>query len=139
MSDKPEPITTQFAKKEHTAVEVGGNPAPEENPADQQKIKVRALRTFHESADLKGNLVHPGDEFDCPRGRAAQLRANGLIEYASASDEKDIHGEADAKAIAARIKHRTDAEQAVEQHKTTPLRNPEMKLGEVPDSKTSKK
>lgn len=142
-SDDRAITSTQFARKEHKAVEVGGPAATDadatdKSEEDQQKIKVRALRTFHEDAGMKGKLLQPGDEFECNKLRAAELRANGLIEYANEHDDKAIHGEVDSKKIAERVERQQKAGELPEHHKTTPLRNPELKLGEVDDSATDK-
>jgi hypothetical protein len=135
MVEETKPITTTtFAKPDRT-IEFGGNAQDaEQNQDDQQKISVRALRTFHENPSLKGNVLHPGDEFECPRVRAAELRANGLIEYVNEGDEKTIHGEIGAKATRERVERQTEASKLPEQHKTTPLRNPKLELGTVDES-----
>jgi len=136
MADDPKPITTQFANKENRSIEFGGGPASgqegaQHNPENDQKISVRALRTFHEHENMHGKQVHPGDEFECTRGRAAELRANGLIEYVSDGEAAKIHGEVGAKKIDERVKREQDQAKIPERHKTSPLRNPELKLGEV--------
>ncbi len=135
--NKPAPITTtQFAKADHT-VETGGSVANVNGVArDQsgdQTVSVKALRTFHKGEHMQGEMVKPGDTFDVSRGRAAELRANGLIEYANESDDKAIHGEAGAKKFAERQRLDTEARDTVSKNKTTPLRNPELKLAKVAD------
>lgn len=142
MTEEVKPITsTQFAKKEDRTVQVGANPTPSVETAtasaardqqNDQKIKVRALRTFHENANMHGKMVQPGDEFECQRGRAAELRANGLIEYVSDGHDKEIHGEIDAKRIGDRVSREQEMAKLPENAKTTPLRNPELKLADVP-------
>lgn len=134
MPEKTEPLTTttQFAKPDRT-VEFGAGQAGDGTAGnrDDQTIQVRALRTFHKEENMRGKMVAPGEEFDCPRGRAAQLRANGLIEYVDAAHAKEIHGEEGA----AKIEERVAREQAMgkidEKDKGSPLRNPELKLAEV--------
>lgn len=135
-SGEPAITSTQFAREEHKSIEVGGAVASNAETArkadeDQQKIKVKALRSFHEDADRKGKLLQPGDEFDCNKLRAAELRANGLIEYVNESDDKAIHGEQDSKKIAERVERQQKAGELPEQHKTTPLRNPKLDLADV--------
>jgi hypothetical protein len=148
MTEDTKPITTQFAKPDRT-VEVGAHPtagvetasghtAVARDQSGDQKIKVRALRTFHEQADMKGKMVAFGDEFETSRDRAAQLRANGLIEYVDASHAKDIHGEEGAKKIEERVKREQEMTKIPERNLGTPLRNPELKLAEV-DPKTDPK
>lgn len=148
MTEETKPITsTQFARKEDRTVQVGANPTPGVETAtdgaarDQQNdqmIKVRALRTFHENANMHGRMVQPGHEFDCQRGRAAELRANGLIEYVSDDHDKEIHGEIDAKRIGDRVKREQEQAKLPENSTTTPLRNPALPLADVDESKAGK-
>lgn len=132
MAEETKPITTQFANKDHT-VEFGASDGPDKarNAENEQTIKVRALRSFHQDAHMQGEMLKPGTEFDCPRGRAAELRANGLIEYVSDGDAKTIHGEEGAKKIDERVKREQEQGKILERNLGTPLRNPELKLAEV--------
>ncbi len=96
-----------------------------------QKVTVRALKTFHRDGDFSSELVGPDSEpFEVDRARAAQLRANGLIAYAKDGDDVAIHGEADAKRLAERIEQRAQADALPANSKTTPLVNPEIKLAD---------
>lgn len=52
-------------------------------------ILVRARRYFRKDAGGVGAMVRPGDEFELPAGRAAQLRDEGMVEYASAIVENE--------------------------------------------------
>jgi hypothetical protein len=106
--------------------------------ADGQSINVRALRFFHKDGDMRGEVAKPGDEFPVARHRAAQLRANGLIEYVNDSDDKAIHGEIASKTISDRVKAQAENTKLPENSKGTPPRNPEVKLADVKDSKSSK-
>lgn len=106
--------------------------ADKRDTSRDQMVSVKALKSFHKDGDMKGEVVGPDSPaFDVPRWRAAQLRANFLIEYANDSDDKAIHGEADAKRIADRVKAIAEQTKLPANSKTTPLRNPEMKLAEV--------
>lgn len=90
---------------------------------DQQTVSVKALGIFHKDGGLDGERVNPGDTFDCSRSRAAELRANGLVEYTNESDEKDIHGD-DAERLSQRAKQRMEQGQIRDKDKGTPLKNP---------------
>lgn len=104
-----------------------------------QLVSVKALKCFHKDGDMKGEVVGPDSPaFDVPRWRAAQLRANFLIEYSNDSDDKAIHGEADAKRIADRVKAIAEQTKLPANSKTTPLRNPEVKLADVEKAKPAK-
>lgn len=119
MSDSVKPILS------------GGTPAPRAvstgaanattNADAAQQVTVRALGSFHPDGNMQGALCAPGDTFTTDRLRAAQLRANGLVEYVSDDDEKAIHGEIEAKAIAERVEQRKQASVISDRNKTTPL------------------
>jgi len=138
MAEEKQPATTQFGKKEDRTIELGGAPASAKKEENQKEITVRARRTFHQEANMKGDLVHDGDTFQTSRLRAAELRANGLVEYVSEGDEKTIHGEVDAEKIKTRIERDDESRKIPENAKTTPLRNPKVELAEVDESKTNK-
>jgi hypothetical protein len=59
--------------------------------ADEQSIRVRARGSFHKQPDFTGGLVQAGDEFDVPRGRAAELRANELVDFVDKKDEEEAN------------------------------------------------
>lgn len=139
MADETKPITSaDLGTKPNQTITTGG---PVENKRDttgDQATPVRALRSFHKDGDMKGDLCQPGDEFEVPRHRAAQLRANGLIEYANEGDNHAIHGEVDAGKLADKVKLQEQAGKIPENSKTTPLRNPEIKLAELPAGQANK-
>lgn len=144
MADEVKPITTPNEKPARQ-IEVGKEPAvtdqPVENKRDtsgDQTVTVRALRVFHKDGDMKGEMSSPGDEFEVDRGRAAQLRANGLIEYVNEDDDHAIHGQVDASRISERVAQQTAAAKIPPNSKGAPLRNPEVKLAELPADKGGK-
>lgn len=98
--------------------------------SNDQKVSVKARRTFHKEANMQGDLVHEGHEFETTRERAAQLRANGLIDYSDEGDEKELHGRTQGDALREAIKRDEEMRKIPEQHKTSPLRNPEIKYAE---------
>lgn len=54
---------------------------------DGNQVRVRSLKYFHgEPSEGKEGRVAPGDELTASRPRAAELRANGLIEYTDPAD-----------------------------------------------------
>lgn len=110
---------------------ITSGPVKVELPNADQLVRVRALRTFHKDGSMQGDLVSSGDVFDIARGRAAELRANGLIAYDSDADGKAIHGEVDAAKMDERIDREDQQRKIADRHKTSPLRNPELKLAEV--------
>ena len=110
---------------------IGGNRPPVE---DNSTVSVTALARFSKDGNPHGELVDVGDTLDVTRSRAAELRANGLIEYASESDDKDIHGN-DAERHGERAKQRANQGKIDERNKSTPLRNPAVKLANLDDSK----
>lgn len=124
---------TEFTRKDKVGVETGTRPdAVKADAKDDQSIKVRALRTFHKEENMQGDMTKPGDEFDCPRSRAAQLRANGLIEYVNDKDGVRIHGEDGDAKISEQVARDAKLREMPEKHKGTPLRNPELKLADAP-------
>lgn len=119
MADKAEAVT--------------GEPENKRDASGDQKVTVRALKTFHRDGDMKGEVVGPDSEpFEVDRSRAAQLRANGLIEYVKAADDVAIHGEEGSKKIADKVKAHAEQTKLPENSKTTPLVNPEVKLADAP-------
>jgi ribosomal protein S19E (S16A) len=121
MADEAKAITTDTMAGAENKRDTSGD----------QAVSVKALRSFHKDGDMKGEVVGPeSDPFEVPRHRAAQLRANGLIEYAKDGDDVAIHGEVDAKRIAEKVRLQTAASALPANSKTTPLRNPEVKLAE---------
>jgi len=140
MADDTKPITTTQQNKLDRQIEVGKLPANElpssaENKRDtsgDQTVIVRALRVFHKDGDMKGEMSSPGDEFEVDRARAAQLRANGLIEYVNTDDDHAIHGQVDAGRIGERVAQQAAACKIPANSKGGPLRNPEVKLAELP-------
>jgi hypothetical protein len=134
MTDETQPITSSSPKADRI-VEVGGVENKRDNSGDQT-VSVKALKTFHRDGDLKGEMVGPDSPaFDVPRSRAAQLRANGLIEYANECDDHDIHGKVDAARIADKVKLQAEAGKIPANSRSTPLRNPEIKMADVKDAK----
>jgi hypothetical protein len=132
MADETQPITSSSPKADRI-VEVGGVENKRDNSGDQT-VSVKALKTFHKDGDLKGEMVGPDSPaFDVPRSRAAQLRANGLIEYANESDDHDIHGK--VSRIADKVKLQSKAGEIPANSRGTPLRNPEVKLADVKGAK----
>lgn len=75
-------------------------PAAERKKASaaDNTVEVRAKGSFHGQGNFQGDLVHHGDTFVVDRGRAAELRANGLVEYTDESAEKEA-AEKDPPAI----------------------------------------
>jgi hypothetical protein len=133
MTDETKPITSaDLGSKPSQTVNVGGTVENKRDTSGDQTVSVKALKAFHKEGDMKGDMAKPGDEFDVPRHRAAQLRANGLIEYANEADDQDIHGKIDAGRIADKVKLQAEASKIPENSKTTPLRNPEVKLADAP-------
>lgn len=113
--------------------------ADKRDTSRDQMVSVKALKSFHKDGDMKGEVVGPDSPaFDVPRWRAAQLRSNFLIEYANDSDDKAIHGEVDAKRIAERVQAIAEQTKLPANSKTTPLRNPEVKLADVEKAKPAK-
>ena len=106
--------------------------AAAENMRDEsgdQSVSVRALKTFHKHGDMTGEVVTPESEaFDVPRTRAAQLRANGLVEYVRQEDAVAIHGEIDAKRLDQKARLQAENSKLPANSKATPLRHPEVKL-----------
>ena len=119
MSDSVKPILSGDTPAPR-ALSTGTPDAAASTDAAQQ-VTVRALGTFHSDGNMQGALCAPGDTFTCDRLRAAQLRANGLVEYVSGDDEKAIHGEIDARAITERVEQRKQAGVIADRNKTTPL------------------
>jgi hypothetical protein len=117
-----------------TAITTGSISGPENkrDTSGDQLVSVKALKHFHKDADLQGEVVGPDSPaFDVPRHRAAQLRANGLIAYASDTDAAAIHGDVDAKRIDEKVRLQTEASKLPANSKGTPLRNPEVKLADL--------
>jgi hypothetical protein len=134
MADETKPIVSSETKPDKF---IGTEPV--ENKRDvsgDQTVSVKALRTFHKDGDMKGEVVTPeSPPFTVDRQRAAQLRANGLIEYTNDSDAHAIHGEAGAKLLDDRAARQAEASKIPANSKGTPLRNPEVKLADVKDAK----
>lgn len=134
MTDETQPITSSSPKADRI-VEVGGVENKRDNSGDQT-VSVKALKTFHKDGDLKGEMVGPDSPaFDVPRSRAAQLRANGLIEYANESDDHDIHGKVDAARIADKVKLQADVGKIPANSRGKPLINPAIEMADVKDAK----
>lgn len=137
MADEIKPILSSEIKPDKT---VGTEPV--ENKRDvtgDQTVSVKALRTFHKDGNMKGDLVDPDSPpFIVDRQRAAQLRANGLIEYTNEADARAIHGEVGAKALDERAARQDAAGKIPGHSKGAPLLNPEVKLAEVKDHKGHK-
>jgi hypothetical protein len=134
MPDETKPILSSETKPDKI---IGTEPV--ENKRDvsgDQTVSVKALRTFHKDGDMKGDVVTPDSPpFTVDRQRAAQLRANGLIEYTNDGDAHAIHGEAGAKILDDRAARQAEASKIPANSKGTPLRNPEVKLADVKDGK----
>ena len=74
---------------------------------------------------MQGEVVGPESQpFDLPRSRAAQLRANGLIEYAKEGDAVAIHGEGDAQKIAAKVSAQAELSKLPANSRTTAASQP---------------
>lgn len=58
-----------------------------DDPAASDLITVRAACMMFEGPDMTGDLLSPGETFTATRTRAAELKANNLIEYVVAEDE----------------------------------------------------
>jgi hypothetical protein len=134
MADETKPILSSEPKPDKI---IGTEPV--ENKRDvsgDQSVSVKALRTFHKDGDMKGEVVTPDSPaFTVDRQRAAQLRANGLIEYTNDGDAHAIHGEVGAKILDDRAARQAEASKIPANSKGTPLRNPEVKLADVEDGK----
>jgi hypothetical protein len=133
MADEVNPITSS-APKPDTLVSTAAAENKRDTSGDQV-VTVRALKIFHKNGDMRGEMTSPGEEFEAERSRAAQLRANGLIEYVNETDGHAIHGEVDAKRIDEKVALQAKAGAIPANSKTTPLRNPEVKLADVKDTK----
>jgi hypothetical protein len=137
MADETKPITSaNLDSKPNQTITAGGPAENKRDTSGDQSTHVRALKSFHKDGDMKGEISQPGDEFEVPRHRAAQLRANGLIEYVNEGDAVAIHGEIDAKSIEEKIKQQAEQSKLPANGKATPLRNPEIKLASLPDEKS---
>jgi hypothetical protein len=130
MTDEVKPILSGDPKPDRV-ITVGA-----ENKRDSsgdQTVIVKALKTFHRDGDMQGEMVGSSSPaFELPRWRAAQLRANGLIEYANEGDGHAIHGEVEAKRIDEKVKMQAELTKLPENSKGTPLRNPEIKMADFP-------
>ena len=74
--------------------------------ADQPKVSVKPIASYQDSAT--GEWKHPDSgAYEVTRQRASELRANGLIDYASESDE---HAAIEAQVKAAGDKRRAEIE-----------------------------
>lgn len=141
------------APRREGTINVGANPSAEistgispgaENKRDtsgDQKVTVRALKTFPKHGHTAGDLemANPGDEFETHRHRAAELRANGLIEYPNDGDANTVHGEDGAKRLDARLKSDADLRKIPENSRGTPLRNPKIELADVPADQSGRR
>jgi hypothetical protein len=136
MVDEAKTITSDtLGHRPDQTVNVGGAENKRDDSGDQT-VSVKALKTFHKDGNMRGDVVGPDSPaFDVDRQRAAQLRANGLIEYANESDDHAIHGEVDAKRIGEKVKQQAEASKIPANSRGTPLRNPEVKLADVKDAK----
>lgn len=110
---------------------------PEQRQAQEQreqKVTVRALRTVHKDQNLQGEVANPGDEFETHRGRAAELRAHGIVEFSNESEENEAFKHASpTAAIRDRVNRDHESRKIPEQHKSSPLRNPKLELAEAPE------
>ena len=138
MADETKAITSADLASQKPPIEIGGVENKRDTSGDQM-VNVRAFKSFHKAADLTGPVAQPGDEFEVQRHRAAQLRANGLIEYVSESDDKAVHGEIDGKRIADKVKMQAEMSKIPENSRGTPLINPEIKMAERPADNSGKK
>jgi hypothetical protein len=139
MAAEVKPILSGETKPDRL-LNVGGGAENKRDTSGDQPVTVKALKTFHKEPDMKGDMVGPDSPpFEVPRHRAAQLRANGLIEYANESDGHDIHGKTDAARIDEKVRLQSELSKIPENSKTTPLRNPEIKLAEIKDDGQSGK
>lgn len=137
MTDETKPILSGDPQPTR-AVTVGGMENKRDASGDQT-VSVRALKTFHKDGNMQGDMTTLGDEFEVDRHRAAQLRANGLIEYANESDGHAIHGEIDSKRLDEKVRLQVEQSKIPENSKGTPLRNPEIKLAEAPVDSSKRK
>jgi hypothetical protein len=105
--------------------------AQERSEHQGQKVSVKALRTVHKDPSLQGEVANPGDSFETTRGRAAELRSHGIVEFGSEQEERDAHfGQDHVASTSARLKADQEARKIPDMHKSSPLRNPELKLAE---------
>lgn len=118
-------------------VEQVSRPAPAGLGPGEDMVSVKALKFFPDR-DKSGNIEQKGPDsepFEVPRHRAAELRANGLIEYANTADqEREI---ADKTALAGKaIRDKSERDTAARAaSKGKPLVNPKIDMAEPPATK----
>jgi hypothetical protein len=116
-------------------------PAPmaADTAVEQQMVSVKALKFFPDK-DKNGNMEQKGPDsepYDVPRDRAAQLYANGLIEYANVDDE-EAHLKEKIDASAKVIRDRNDEakrQRELAASKIKPLTNPKIDMASAKDAK----
>lgn len=108
MTEEVRPILSGALKPDRV-LNIGGVENKRDESGDQM-VSVKPLKTFHKHGGMTGEMVGPGSPaFDVPRHRAAQLRANGLIEYANDGDVSVIHADIDTKQPDEKVKAPKDS------------------------------
>jgi hypothetical protein len=121
-----------------------GNPADEvkrreemagedkRNTSGDQKVRVKALHSFHKDGNMTGEMVGPDSEpFEVERSRAAELRASGLIEFEDESTAHDVHGKEAEQRVKERLAQEDKMRAIPENSKGTPLRNPKLEYADI--------
>ncbi len=135
------------APRREGSINVGQNPSENlgtaENKRDQsgdQMVSVKALKSFPKHGNnVAGEMVHPGEEFETHRQRAAELRANGLIEYGNESDAHAVHGKDGAEKLDAKLKADAEMREIPKNSRATPLVNPLIEMAEKPADNSGKR
>ena len=140
MADDNKGFISGEAPRREGSINVGRNPSEDistvESRRDQsgdQMVAVKAMKTFPKHGhDVNGEMVHPGDEFETHRHRAAELRANGLIEYANESDAHAVHGAEGAKKLDEKLKREAEMRDIPKNSLASPLVNPKIEMADAP-------
>jgi hypothetical protein len=134
--NKPDAPTAALTSSERPAREQAqpiqqiqplGAAAPGET--DETMVSVKPIKSFRYGDGMRhakvgdDGKVEPGEAFEVPRHDAASLHSNGLVDYASESDETAAHAAA-VKAAADGVKTRRASANAgiADDAKSTPLR-----------------
>ena len=126
-----DPVKPAVAVAPLTTASISPKP-PVPDSADTQAVRVRALGSFHKDAGMQGEMTNHGDEFETSRERAAQLRANSLVEYVNEGDGREIHGEIEDKRLSERAKQTATTRGIRDKDKGAPLINPRVTMAERP-------
>ena len=111
---KPIAVETQIAKpiletKPAVVEPITSTKPAVAGPTDGELISVQPVRRFRRDiADAATEVGPDSAAFMVPRGRAAQLRANGLVAYAS-DDDEEAHATAAEKAAGQEARKRFEA------------------------------